>query len=62
MPSHVLPLNADEDESISTQEMNTALSSLGEPPLSIDDIAFLRDHTGGQPLTWNRFIEVLLVT
>lgn len=60
--TYFLPIDADEDESISTQEMNTALSSVGEPPLSIDEIAFLGDRTGGQPLTWNRFIEVLLVT
>lgn len=42
--------------------MNTALSSVGEPPLTQEEVEFLRDRTGGQPLTWNRFIEVLLVT
>ncbi len=62
MPSHFLPLDADEDESISTKEMNTALSSVGEPSLTQEEVEFLRDRTGGQPLTWNRFIEVLLVT
>ncbi|KYC39989.1 hypothetical protein WA1_28945 [Scytonema hofmannii PCC 7110] len=60
--TYFLPLDADEDEFISTKEMNTALASVGEPPLSNDEIAFLRDRTGGEPLTWNRFIEVLLVT
>jgi solute carrier family 14 (urea transporter) len=60
--TYFLPLDADEDESISIKEMNIALSSVGELPLSTDEIAFLRDRTEGQPLTWNRFIEVLLVT
>ncbi|MUG91077.1 urea transporter [Scytonema sp. UIC 10036] len=60
--TYFLPLDADEDEFISTKEMNTALASVGEPPLSNDEIAFLRERTGGEPLTWNRFIEVLLVT
>lgn len=60
--TYFLPLDADEDESIGTQEMNTTLSSVGEPPLSTDEIAFLRDRTRGEPLTWNRLIEVLLVT
>jgi hypothetical protein len=44
------------------KEMNTALASLREPPLSKDEIKFLQKQTGGQPLTWNRFIEVLLLT
>lgn len=60
--TYFLPLDADEDESISTKEMNTALSSVGEPSLTQEEVEFLRDRTGGQPLTWNRFIEVLLVT
>lgn len=60
--TYFLPLDADEDESISTKEMNTALSSVGEPRLTQEEVEFLRDRTGGQPLTWNRFIEVLLVT
>ncbi|MFE1746004.1 urea transporter [Coleofasciculus sp. H7-2] len=60
--TYFLPLDADEDESISTKEMNTALSSVGEPPLTQEEVEFLRDRTGGESLTWNRFIEVLLVT
>ncbi|MEG4107108.1 hypothetical protein [Microcoleus sp. S13_C5] len=42
--------------------MNTALASLKEAPLSKDEITFLQEQTGGQALTWNRFIEVLLLT
>ncbi|MFB8787777.1 MAG: urea transporter [Potamolinea sp.] len=60
--TYFLPIDVDADDSISMQEMNTALASLKEPPLSEDEITFLQDQTGGQPLTWNRFIEVLLLT
>lgn len=60
--TYFLPIDIDEDDAISTKEMNTALASLSEPPLSQDEIRFLQEQTGGQPLTWNRFIEVLLVT
>ncbi|MEH2179526.1 hypothetical protein [Nostoc sp.] len=34
---------------------------VGESPLTKDEITFLRDHTGGQLLTWNQFIEAILV-
>ncbi|WP_445243825.1 urea transporter [Microcoleus sp. MON1_C5] len=60
--TYFLPIDVDADDAISMKEMNTALASLREPPLSKDEITFLQEHTGGQPLTWNRFIEVLLLT
>jgi solute carrier family 14 (urea transporter) len=60
--TYFLPIDVDADDAISMQEMNTALASLREPPLYKDEITFLQDRTGGQPLTWNRFIEVLLLT
>ncbi|MEG4276747.1 urea transporter [Microcoleus sp. MON1_C1] len=60
--TYFLPIDVDADDAISMKEMNTALASLREPPLSKDEITFLQEQTGGQPLTWNRFIEVLLLT
>ncbi len=60
--TYFLPIDADEDNLISVDEMNLAMSSVDEASLSADEIAFLQKRTGGQPLTWNRFIEVLLVT
>ncbi|MEG4287678.1 urea transporter [Microcoleus sp. C2C3] len=60
--TYFLPIDVDADDTISMQEMNTALRSLREPPLSEDEITFLQEQTGGQSLTWNRFIEVLLLT
>lgn len=59
--TYFLPIDADEDETISTKEMNVAMASVGEPPLTNDEITFLSDRSNGQSLTWNRFIELLLV-
>ncbi|AFZ18440.1 urea transporter [Allocoleopsis franciscana] len=60
--TYFLSIDANEDNTISMQEMNTALASFREPPLSEEEIIFLQKQTGGQPLTWNHFIEVLLLT
>jgi Ca2+-binding EF-hand superfamily protein len=60
--TYFLPIDVDADDIISMHEMNTALRSLREPPLSEDEITFLQEQTGNQSLTWNRFIEVLLLT
>ncbi|HEY9614519.1 urea transporter, partial [Allocoleopsis sp.] len=60
--TYFLPIDANEDNLISVDEMNVALSSVGEVPLSSDEVAFLYQQTDGQPLIWNRFIEMLLVT
>jgi hypothetical protein len=58
--TYFLPIDVDADDTISMHEMNTALRSLREPPLSDDEITFLQEQTASQSLTWNRFIEVLL--
>lgn len=42
--------------------MNVAMASVGEAPLSDEESAYLVQQVGSQPLTWNRFIEMLLVT
>lgn len=59
--TYFLPIDADEDNIISVHEMNIAMASVGELPLTKDEITFLCDRTGGQLLTWNQFIEMLLL-
>ncbi len=59
--TYFLPINVDEDDAISLDEMNVAMASVGEPTLTHAEVDFLRQQSGGQPLSWNRFIELLLV-
>lgn len=58
--TYFLPIDADEDNLISLDEMNIAMASVGESPLTKDEIMFLCDRKG-QLLTWNQFIEAILV-
>lgn len=60
--TYFLPLDADGDNAIGLDEMNIALKSVGEAPLKTNEIDFLQYRTGQRPMTWNQFIEVLLVT
>jgi Ca2+-binding EF-hand superfamily protein len=60
--TYFLPIDANKDDLISADEMNIAMASVGEPPLTDEEISFVRERTTGQPLTWNQFIDVLLVT
>jgi Ca2+-binding EF-hand superfamily protein len=59
--TYFLPIDADRDDVLETREMNTAMRSVGQPPLTADELAVLARRTGGQPLTWNRFIELVLL-
>ncbi|MDJ0704568.1 MAG: urea transporter [Leptolyngbyaceae cyanobacterium MO_188.B28] len=59
--TYFLPIDANDDDVISLPEMNVAMASVGEPPLSEAESAFLVEQTKGRPLTWHRFIEMLLV-
>jgi len=59
--TYFLPIDANEDDAISLREMNIAMASVSEQSLSTEEIQFLQHHIDGQPLTWNRFIELLLV-
>ncbi|MBE9065658.1 urea transporter [Leptolyngbya cf. ectocarpi LEGE 11479] len=59
--TYFLPIDANEDDTISLREINVAMASVSERPLSSKDMQFLQNHIDGQPLTWNRFIELLLV-
>lgn len=60
--TYFLPIDANQDDAISIDEIKVVMSSVGEPSLSADEVAFLQRRTSGQPMTWNQFIEVLLVT
>lgn len=60
--TYFLPIDADGDDVLSVAEMNASLKSVGEPPLSPDEVAVLRRRAGGRPFTWSRFIEALLLT
>ncbi|HEY9647373.1 MAG TPA: urea transporter [Chroococcidiopsis sp.] len=60
--TYFIPIDANGDDAISIEEMNVAIASVGERPFSKDEITFLQARIGNQPLSWNRFIEMLLVT
>lgn len=60
--TYFLPIDADDDDAISLTEMNVAMASVGKPPLSTPEADFIKSQTGHRVLTWNRFIELLLVT
>jgi solute carrier family 14 (urea transporter) len=59
--TYFLPIDVDRDDVLGPREMNTAMASVGEPPLTADELAVLARRTGGQPLTWNRFVELVLL-
>ena len=60
--TYFLPIDANDDDAISLDEMNVAMASVGEAALSTEEASFLNRQTQGHPMTWNRFIEMLLVT
>lgn len=60
--TYFLPIDADGDDRISIDEMNSAMNSVGEPKLSPAEINFLQQRTNSQSFTWNQFIELLLLT
>ncbi|NEO30673.1 MAG: hypothetical protein F6K36_09625 [Symploca sp. SIO3C6] len=58
---YFIPIDANEDGVLTPQEMNVVLASVDESPLSQDELTFLRQRIGGKDLTWERFLELLLV-
>ena len=60
--TYFLPIDADEDDRISIDEMNLAMNSVGEAKLSPAEINFLQQRANSQSFTWNQFIELLLLT
>jgi urea transporter/Ca2+-binding EF-hand superfamily protein len=59
--TYFIPIDANQDDLISVSEMNVAMSSVGEPPLTSAELLFIRNLVGKKPLTWNQFLELLLV-
>ncbi|MGB3200962.1 MAG: urea transporter [Nodosilinea sp.] len=59
--TYFLPIDANGDGVLTPQEMNVVLASVDEPPLTPDEISFLRQRLGGQDFTWERFLELVLV-
>ncbi|NEQ84908.1 MAG: hypothetical protein F6K26_33610 [Moorea sp. SIO2I5] len=55
-------ITSNQDDAISIDEMNLAFVSVGESPLSVKEVNFLYGPMAGEAMTWNRFIELLLVT
>ena len=60
--TYFVPIDANQDDAISIDEIKIVMSSVGEASLSANEVAFLQARTSGQPMTWNHFIEALLVT
>ena len=60
--TYFLPIGANGDDAISLEEMNRVMTSVGERPLSGIESGYLKRQMGDKPMTWNRFIEMLLVT
>ncbi|MGA1409487.1 MAG: urea transporter [Prochlorotrichaceae cyanobacterium] len=59
--TYFIPIDANGDDLISLEEMNVAMASVGEPALSQEEVEFLRHQTQSHSITWNRFIELLLI-
>jgi len=60
--TYFLPIDANKDNLISISEMNVAMNSVREKALSQEEVDFLQRQIGKQSLTWNQFIELLLLT
>lgn len=60
--TYFLPIDADKNDRLSIEEMNVAMKSVNEPKLTSEEISFLQQRTGDISFTWNRFIELLLLT
>lgn len=59
--TYFLPIDANGDGVLAPQEMNVVLASVDEPPLTLDEISFLRQRLGDKDFTWERFLELVLV-
>ena len=60
--TYFLPIDADGDDRISIEEMNSAMNSVGETKLTREEIDFLQRRSNSQSFTWNQFTELLLLT
>ncbi len=60
--TYFVPIDADENDFLSIQEMNVAMTSVSEPALTREEIDLLQQRTNSPSFTWNQFIELLLLT
>ena len=60
--TYFVPIYAKRNDLLSIKEMNLAMKSVSEPPLTREEIDFLQQRTTHQSFTWNQFIELLLLT
>lgn len=59
--TYFIPIDKDGNGVLDPEEMNVVLASVDEPPLSDEEVTFLQGRIGGKDLTWERFLELLLV-
>ena len=60
--TYLMPINASKNNFLSIKQMNLAIKSVSEPPLTREEIVFLQQRSTHQSFTWNQFIEILLLT
>jgi Ca2+-binding EF-hand superfamily protein len=60
--TYFVPIDADKNDLLSIEEMNIAMTSVSEPPLTREEIDLLQQRSSHQSFTWNQFIELLLLT
>ena len=59
--TYFIPIDKNGDGVLEPQEMNVVLASVDEPPLSQKELTFLQGRIRGKDLTWEKFLELLLV-
>ena len=59
--TYFIPIDKNGDGVLEPQEMNVVLASVDEPPLSQQELTFLQGRIRGKDLTWEQFLELLLV-
>ena len=61
LATYFIPIDRDGNGVLEPQEMNVVLASVDEPPLSEEEVTFLQGRIRGKDLTWEQFLELLLV-
>ena len=59
--TYFLPIDVDGDDAISVKEMNIAMRSVGQSPLTPAELGLVQRRHGDAPLLWNQFLELVLV-
>ena len=59
--TYFIPIDQDGNGVLEAEEMNVVLASVDEPPFSQEELAFLQGRIRGKELTWEKFLELLLV-